>query len=163
MPRVPRIHQPKQLLAGALAGVLTGLLAQGGSAVAQIADVIRPDPRGDFRTLLIRGPRGTYPQRFWLVVDRDPGGLWCRDSSWRPVVALRLGAILEADLQESMLPALLNRQDVPYLRVRVKPLDILQDTRQGEPGKELSCAVRANMNFLAPIHPDSLGSVRLRP
>ncbi len=152
---VPRINQPMLLLAS--------FLALSGSAAAQVTDVILPDPRGDFRSLLIRGPRGDYMQRFWLVVDRDPGGLWCRDPAWKIVVALRLGAVLEADLQETKLPALLNRQGVPYLRVRVKPMDILRDNRIGEQGKELRCAVRANTNFLAPIHPDSLGSVRLRP
>jgi hypothetical protein len=71
--------------------------------------------------------------------------------------------VLEADLQEPRLPALLNRQGVPYLRVRVKPMDILRDHGLVAQGKELSCAVRANMNFLAPIQPDSLGSARLRP
>lgn len=152
---VPRINQPMLLLAG--------LLALCSSAAAQVADVIRPDPRGDFRSLLIRGPRGEYQQRFWLVVDRDPGGLWCRDPAWRVVAALRPGAVLEADLQETKLAALLNRQGFPYLRVRVKPMDILRDTRSGEQGKEFSCAVRANTNFLAPIHADSLKSVRLRP
>jgi hypothetical protein len=155
MLRVPGINQPMLLLAG--------LLAFAGSASAQIADVVLPDPRGDFRTLQIKGPRGANPQRFWLVLDRDPSGLWCRDPSWRPVVALRRGAVLEADLQDPKLPALLNRQGVPYLRVRVKPMDILRDNRIGEQGKEFSCAVRASANFLAPIHPDSLGGVLLRP
>jgi hypothetical protein len=152
---VPRINQPMLLLAG--------LLSLCGSASAQIADVILPDPRGDFRSLLISGPRGAYVQRYWLVVDRDPGGLLCRDPAWRVVAALRVGAVLEADLQEPKLPALLNRQGVPYLRVRVKPMDMLRDHRLAERGKELSCAVRANTNFLAPIHADSLGSVRFRP
>ena len=152
---VPRINQPMLLL--------VGHLALSGSAAAQVADVIRPDPRGDFRSQLIRGPRGAYQQRFWLVVDRDPGGLSCRDPAWRVVVALRVGAVLETDLQEAKLPALLNRQGIPYLRVRVKPMDILRDNRSGEQGKELSCAVRANTNFLAPINADSLASVRLRP
>lgn len=152
---VPRIHQPML--------PLVALLALSGSASAQIADVIRPDRRGDFRSLLIGGPRGDSLQRYWLVVDRDPGGLWCRDPAWRVVAALRLGAVLEADLQEPRLPALLNRQGVPYLRVRVKPMDILRDHGLVAQGKELRCAVRANMNFLAPIQPDSLGSVRLKP
>jgi hypothetical protein len=142
---------------------LAALLGLSGVASAQIAEVIRPDQRGDFRSLLVSGPRGGSLQRYWLVVDRDPGGLRCRDPAWRVVAALRLGAVLEADLQEPRLPALLNRQGVPYLRVRVKPMDILRDDGLVEQGKELSCAVRANMNFLAPIQPDSLGSVRLRP
>jgi hypothetical protein len=42
-------------------------------------------------------------------------------------------------------------------------MDILRDHGLVAQGKELSCAVRANMNFLAPIQPDSLGSARLRP
>ena len=143
--------------------LLVGVLAFSAVAPAQIADVIRPDPRGDFRLLQIRGPRGSYPQRFWLVVDRDPRGLWCRDGAWLRAVALRYGAVLEADLRASQPPPLLLRHGAPYLRVRVKPLDILVDARVSERGKELSCAVRANTNYLAPIQPDSLESIRLEP
>lgn len=143
--------------------LLVGLLAFSCSASAQVADVIRPDPRGDFRSLLIRGPRGGYAQRFWLVVDRDPRGLWCRDPVGRPLVALRPGAVLETDFQDPTLAPLLNRQGAVYVRLRVKPMDVLEDARVGERGKEFSCAVRANINYLAPIHPDSLESVRLRP
>ena len=155
MIKAARIIQPLLLL--------IGLLALSRSASAQLADVIRPDPRGDFRSLLIRGPRGDYAQRFWLVVDRDPRGLWCRDPMWRRLVALRLGAVLETDFQDPTLAPQLNRQGAPYLRVRVKPIDVLEDARIGGRGKEFSCAVRANINYLAPIHPDSLESVRLRP
>lgn len=155
MIKVSRIIQPLLLM--------VGLLAFCRSASAQLADVIRPDPRGDFRSLLIRGPRGEYVQRFWLVVDRDPRGLWCRDSLWRPLAALRPGAVLETDLQDRALTPLLNRQGAPYLRVWVKPMDVLEEARSGDRGKQFSCAVRANINYLAPIHPDSLESVRLRP
>ena len=143
--------------------LLAGVLALGSSAWAQVADVMTPDSRGDFRSPLVSGPRGAYPQRYWLVVDRDPQGLWCRDAFWRPAVALRSGAVLELDLRDPQQPSLLQHRGAPYLRVRVKPMDILVDARLGERGKELSCVVRANVNFLAPIHPDSLESVRLRP
>jgi hypothetical protein len=53
-------------------------------AQAQSGDVIRPGSDGDFRSIEIPGNRGSYPQRFWLVVDRDPRGLWCRDRQGRP-------------------------------------------------------------------------------
>ncbi len=64
-------------------------------ARAQVADVVRPDARGDYRSIRIAGPRGSTPQRFWLVVDRDPRGLLCRDRQGRAWIALRYGSVVQ--------------------------------------------------------------------
>lgn len=129
-------------------------------ALAQVADVTAPDSQGDFTTLEIPGARGTYPQRFWLVVDRDPRGLWCRDARGRALIALRRGAVVETAGARG--PLLLS-QGKPYLQVKIKSMDILHDARHRERGLSTSCVVRANSAFLAPINPDSLEAIFPKP
>lgn len=127
-----------------------------GIAQAQIAEVIRPDSQGDFRSVQVSGPRGTYIQKYWLVVDRDPQGLLCRDDRGRARIALRTGAVVALAPDDFRMPNPLLRDSKPYLRVQVKPMDILQDVRHRERGTLAVCAVRANTAFLAPINQDSL-------
>jgi|GEM_PF-1269013 hypothetical protein len=130
-------------------------------AQAQSADVIRPGSDGDFRSIEIPGNRGSYPQRFWLVVDRDPRGLWCRDLSGRPSIALKYGSVIESvDTSVTASPIMLS-QGKTYLLVRVKPVDILYDARLHGRGSPSTCLVRANSSFLAPINSESMGEVRL--
>lgn len=131
-------------------------------AEAQIAEVIRPDAQGDFSSILIPGARGPYPQRYWLVVDRDPRGLLCRDPHGRAWLALRYGAILELDhSQQQHAPQLIQAKS--YLRMVIKPVDILFDARFKQRGQSAVCSVRANSAFLAPVHPDSLEQLGVRP
>jgi hypothetical protein len=134
-----------------------------GIARAQIAEVIRPDARGDFHSIQVSGPRGTYVQRFWLVVDRDPRGLLCRDDFGRAWIALKNGAVVTLAPYAPGRPNPLIRDSKPYVRVQVKPMDILQDLRQRERGQEAVCAVRANTAFLTPINHDSLKAVLVKP
>lgn len=144
------------------AALLTVSLLLAPAAEAQTADVIRPNAQGDFATIMIPGARGAYPQRFWLVVDRDPRGLLCRDPHGRASIALRYGAIVELDQPDQQIsPQLI--QGKPYLRMAVKPVDLLYDVRLKGRGQSAVCSVRANSAFLAPIQPDSLERLRLRP
>jgi hypothetical protein len=133
------------------------------AGLAQSADVVRPDGQGDFRTVSVAGARGTYPQRFWLVVDRDPRGLRCRDRSWRAWIALRYGAVLSLASPDSAGLQPLLVQGKPYVWVDVKPIDLLYDVRFKDRGKAAVCAVRANSSFIAPIQPESLQQVQIRP
>ncbi|MEB3325869.1 MAG: hypothetical protein VKM17_11125 [Cyanobacteriota bacterium] len=153
-------HSWRRALLGGLCGLSLGPAQVVGSlpARSQVADVVHPDPQGDFPSLRLVGPRGQYGQRFWLVVDRDPRGLWCRDGQGRPLIALRRGAVLETDETD---PVIL-RLGKAYLRVRVKPVDVLYDARLKDRGTATICEVRANSSFLAPIHPDSLERVLKR-
>jgi hypothetical protein len=132
------------------------------AAQAQIAEVVRPDAQGDFATINIRGDRAIFQQRFWLVVDRDPRGLLCRDLHGRAWIALRYGAVLELDQAEQQSSQQLI-QGKPYLRMAIKPVDLLYDARFQGRGQSSVCFVRANSAFLPPIHPDSLEQIRLRP
>lgn len=125
-------------------------------AKAQSAEVIRPAADGDFRILDIPGNRGSYRQRFWLVVDRDPRGLWCRDITGRPSIALKTGSVIETDEPSFPATPLQLREGKAYLNVRIKPVDILYDARLRGRGRAALCLVRANSSFIAPINPDSL-------
>lgn len=133
-----------------------------GQASAQVAELIGADDQGDFHTVTVQSARGNYPQRFWLIVDQDPRGLICRDSSGRALIALRRGAVVETDpLQHS--PPRMPWQAKPYVRVRVKPVDLLLDARLHDRGRGGSCLVRANTAFITPILEDSLLDLPLRP
>jgi hypothetical protein len=130
-------------------------------AHAQVADVVSSDALGDYTSITVEGPRGGYIQRYWLVVDQDPRGLWCRDDKGRALMALRRGSVIET-ASKSASP-LTFRQTKPYLQVRIQPFDLLYDVRQRDRGKATSCVVRANSSFLAPILPDSLERLQLKP
>ena len=132
------------------------------SGHAQIADVVRPDEHGEFSSLWIAGARGSTPQRFWLVVDRDPRGLLCRDEQGRAWIALRYGSVVQLDQPERQRTPLLT-QGKPTLRLAVKAVDILYDARFRDRGKAAVCWVRANSAFLAPIQEDSLERALVRP
>lgn len=137
-------------------------------AQAQVADVVRPSASGDFVEVQREGPRGPVPQRLWLVVDRDPAGLLCRDAKGHALLALRPGAVLEADAGPGLPTPLQTRSGRPYLRLRVKPVDILSDRRIVGPAErrqeherwsqhpDTICQVRAHGAYLAPVLVESL-------
>ena len=54
-----------------------------------------------------------------------------------------------------------SRRDKPPNRRRT--MEIIHDVRQQERGQQVVCALRAHNAFLAPINPDSLEAVLLRP
>lgn len=147
-------------------GILICLLAAPSSfylslvAKAQSSDVIRPGPDGDFRTIQVPGNRGSYTQRYWLVVDRDPRGLFCRDPWGRPTIALKHGSVIETSGDTVNTKPLEQRQGKAYLRVNVKPEDILYDSRLRGTVNSITCVVRANSSFIAPINPDSMRAIQ---
>ena len=142
--------------------VLSLLLGFSKAALAQTADVIRPDAQGDFRSISEPGPRGSVVQRYWLVVDADPRGLHCRDALGRAWIRLRYGSVLQLDQPEQLGAAQLI-QGKPYLRMAIKSVDLLSDRRLKERGQSAVCFVRANRAYVAPIQPDSLEQMKLRP
>ena len=125
-----------------------------GAAGAQGAEVVPPDPQGDFRGLERQGPRGPIRQLHWLVVDPDPAGLACRDAAGRATVSLRPGAIVATDPTPPLPLRLV--QGRPWLRVLVPPRAIQRDTRPQERGQPARCWVRAHRAYLAPVLPEFL-------
>ena len=66
------------------------------AAQAQMTDVPEFDPNGDFYSARVRGNRGYYAHRQWLVVEADEAGLNCRNSNGTVVLTLAYGAIVDS-------------------------------------------------------------------
>jgi hypothetical protein len=144
------------------------VLAAGGlpfpAARAQVADVPAADRDGDFHSTRIAGHRGSYPQRQWLVVERDPGGLNCRDARGQVVAVLAYGAVVDSDLRGDDGEAILIVAGRPWLRLIAHPLDLREDLRPQELRlRPLACRVRAHARYVAPLNPDTLEPVRNPP
>lgn len=157
--RQHRLKGLARLLLGLSSIPLLGLaplrLAQ--PALAQLADVVTPDEEGNFDSVHLQGARGFYPQRQWLVVDRGSGGLRCRDVNGTVLVALRYGSVIDTDLNAMQASAISTDQGKPWLRVRVTPADFQADYRDRRFQNQLAiCRVRAHVNYLAPINPDTI-------
>ena len=155
----PRAPGPQWLVAGLLAGLMAGVALPGGPLRAQTLDVPQPDLQGNFAAGQASGDRGALPQRYWLVVDRDPRGLLCRDGQGRPSIALKYGAVIEALAPLAAAPPLPSGTTGTWLRVRVKPVAVLYDARLRDRGSEAICLVRAHSVYLAPVNADSLQQV----
>ena len=146
-------------LAVLIAGLLAATALHSDPLQAQTLDVPQPDPQGNFAAGQASGDRGPLPQRYWLVVDRDPRGLLCRDGQGRPSIALKYGAVIEALTPLAAAPPLPSGTTGTWLRVRVKPVALLYDARQRGRGSEAICVVRAHAMYLAPLNADSLQQV----
>jgi hypothetical protein len=130
------------------------------SAGAQIADVPPANANGDFISSRLPGSRSAYPQRQWLVVERDPAGLNCRDQRGQVVASLAYGAVVDSDLKGDGTEAIVVMAGRPWLQLLAHPFDLQQDLRpQGQRLQPVACRVRANGAYLAPLNPDSLQPV----
>jgi hypothetical protein len=130
------------------------------AARAQVADVVQANRDGDFLTTRIAGHRGFYPQRQWLVVDQDPDGLNCWDAQGRVVATLAYGAVVDSDPQGNDGEAILIVAERPWLRLIAHPFDLRKDLRPEALHLGLvSCKVRANAGYVAPLNPDTLDPV----
>lgn len=146
--------------AGLLLGVLVCSSFVCGPVSAQRADVPATDKSGNFRSTRMQGNRGVYQQTYWLVVDRDPAGLNCRNSKFsargpslqKQEVTLQPGAIIKADHYALDDDAISIVEGQTWLRVIVNQQATQHDGRQQERGKSYQCYVRANASFIAPIN-----------
>jgi hypothetical protein len=144
--------------------ILLGVLACSsfvcGPVSAQRADVPATDRSGNFRSTRMQGNRGVYQQTYWLVVDRDPAGLNCRNSKFRSrgpslqkqEVTLQPGAIIKADHYALDDDAISIVEGETWLRVIVNQAAMQYDGRRQERDKPYQCYVRANASFIAPIN-----------
>ena len=133
------------------------------SARAQIADVPLANANGDFISSRLPGNRSAYPQRQWLVVERDPAGLNCRDQGGQVLALLAYGAVVDSDLKGDGTEAIVVMAGRPWLQLLAHPFDLRQDLRpQGQRLYPVACRVRAHAALLAPINPDTLQPVAER-
>jgi hypothetical protein len=139
-----------------LVALITALLPWS-SAGAQIADVPLANADGDFLSTRLPGNRTAYPQRQWLVVERDPAGLNCRDERGQVVAVLAYGSVVDSDLKGDGTEAIVVIAGRPWLRLLAHPFDLRQDLRpQGLQVHPVACRVRAQAAFLAPLNPDTV-------
>jgi hypothetical protein len=157
--RGPRAAGHPNRLGSLAAALLTATALLGSPLRAQTLDVPQPDPQGNFAAGQASGDRGPLPQRYWLVVDRDPRGLLCRDGQGRPSIALKYGAVIEALAPLTAAAPIPSGTTGTWLQVRVKPVAVLYDARQRGRGSEAICQVRAHAVYLAPLNADSLRQV----
>jgi hypothetical protein len=115
---------------------------------------------GDFLSTRLPGNRSAYPQRQWVVVERDPAGLNCRDGRGQVLALLAYGAVVDSDLKGDDSEAIVVMAGRPWLRLRAHPFDLRQDLRpQGQRVHPVACLVRAHAAYLAPLNPDTLPPV----
>ena len=126
-----------------------------GRVHAQRADVVRPDKQGDFLTTLVQGNRGTYQQRYWLVVDQSPGGLNCREGQ-TIIASYQYGDVLMAHAKPygdgSLNNAISIIADKTYLTISDDRDFMLADKERKPEGGNFQCNVRANSKLILPIN-----------
>ena len=149
-----RTHPLRSVAFGCWLASLNLVLAS--AATAQVPDVVKPAGDGDFPSISVSGFRGVHPQRYWLVVDRDPRGLLCRNEKGQALLALKYGSVIETDLSPSSPSPLSFQQGKSVVRVKVLPIHLLFDARLKHRGTSTTCTVRANTAFIAPVNGESI-------
>ena len=159
-----------------LIAIITSLFIFEGKAIAQEADVPKPNGNGDFNSIFLQGNRGFYAVQKWLIIqsvesEANGGTVNCRYTPNGEIRSrIQRGAILTAVFNKTAMgrvpnphtsaddAIVLDSSGSPWLRVigtreelayPVKPL-IFYDL--GE------CYVRANLKYIAPINPDAINS-----
>jgi hypothetical protein len=157
-----------------LIAVISSLFVLEGKAIAQEADVPKPNGNGDFNSIFLQGNRGFYAVQKWLIIqsvesEANGGTVNCRYTPNGKIRSrIQRGAILTAVFNKTAMgrvpnphtsaddAIVLDSSGSPWLRVigtreelayPVKPL-IFYDL--GE------CYVRANLKYIAPINPDAI-------
>jgi hypothetical protein len=157
-----------------LVAIIFSLIIFEDQAIAQSANVPKPNLSGDFSSIFLQGNRGFYAVQKWLViqpVESEINGdvVNCRYTPNGEIRSrIQRGAILTAVFNQTAngrVPnphtsaddaIVLDSSDSPWLRVigtreelayPVKPLTF---NDLGE------CYVRANLKYIAPINPDAI-------
>ena len=126
---------------------------------AQRADSAAFDRQGDFHSSRIRGNRGFYQQRYWLVVDTDRKGLNCRDQR-RLVASFSYGDVLMADVPPTSDEAITQINGYTYLRIADERSFLRRVGNRISDDKRFTCLVRANVKFIAPINMDDFTTLK---
>jgi hypothetical protein len=130
-------------------------------ALAQRADVPEVDRDGNFRSSRVQGNRGFYQQTHWLVVDRDPSGLNCREMpQGKPYAVFRYGDIVKANHFEPGDDAISIMNGQTWLRVTSQETWKIVNPAQRGRDRTVECIVRANSAFIAPINLDDLRDIK---
>ena len=126
---------------------------------AQRADSAAFDRQGDFHSSRIRGNRGFYQQRYWLVVDTDRRGLNCRDQR-RLVARFSYGDVLMADVPLASGEAIVQIDGHTLLRVVDERSYLRIGADKISANRQFSCLVRANAKYIAPINMEDFTTLK---
>ncbi|MBT9315672.1 hypothetical protein [Leptothoe spongobia] len=122
------------------------------AAQAQMSDVPAFDTDGDFHSARVRGNRGYYSHRQWLVVEPDVEGLNCRNENGTVVLTLAYGAIVDSVFDNGDAIRSINGQ--PWLKVNVSAMDLRRQVADDFAVVQ-TCYVRSNNQHIAPLNPDT--------
>lgn len=166
--------------------LLTGLLISTlffdeNRALAQVGEVPNPDSNGDFKSSFQQGNFGFYKINKWLVVQpmvssAKDYALNCRyEPNGQIRSRIQRGAIITAvfngtvnlhrtDAPDPIYDAIvLDSNGSPWLRVKGSQNELAYPAESTSFEQLGQCYVRANLKYIAPINPDSLGSYTKEP
>ena len=157
-----------------LIAIISVLLIFEDKAIAQEADVPKPNGNGDFNSIFVQGNRGYYAVKKWLVIqfvesEVNDHTVNCR---YTPNGEIRSriprGAILTAVFNQTAqgrVPnpptsaddaIVLDSSGSPWLRVIGTRKELAYPVRPLTFDDLGECYVRANLKYIAPINPDAI-------
>jgi hypothetical protein len=167
---LPNLCNPPILLGA----IISASLIFADKAIAQAADVPKPNSNGDFNSIFVQGNRGFYAVNKWLVTqfiasEINGGTVNCR---YMPNGEIRSqiprGAILTAVFNQTAkgrVPSphtaaddaiVLDSNGSPWLRVIGTKEELAYPVRPLTFADLGECYVRANLKYIAPINPDAI-------
>jgi hypothetical protein len=157
-----------------LVTIIFSLLIFKDKAIAQAADVPKPNGNGDFNSIFVQGNRGYYAVKKWLVIqfvesEVNGGTVNCRYTPNGEIRSrIQRGAILTAVFNQTVkgrVPnphtadddaIVLDNSDSPWLRVIGTREELAYPVRPLTFDDLGECYVRANLKYIAPINPDAI-------
>jgi hypothetical protein len=170
--KITKLNLDKLLIL--LGTTIFSLLILEDKAIAQAADVPKPNLSGDFSSIFLQGNRGFYAVQKWLVIESveseiNGGTVNCRYSPNGEIRSrIQRGAILTAVFNKTAkgrVPnphtdaddaIILDSSGSPWLRVIGTREELAYPVRSLTFDDLGECYVRANLKYIAPINPDAI-------
>jgi hypothetical protein len=157
-----------------LAAIIFSVLNFEDKAIAQAADVPKPNASGDFNSIFPQGNRGFYAVQKWLIIqsvesEANGGNVNCRYTPNGEIRSrIQRGAILTAVFNKTTMgrvpnphtsaddAIVLDSSGYPWLRVIGTREELAYPVRPLTFYDLGECYVRANLKYIAPINPDAI-------
>jgi len=157
-----------------LVAIISSLLIFEDKAIAQAADVPKPNGNGDFNSIFLQGNRGYYAVKKWLVIqfvesEVNGGTVNCRYTPNGEIRSrIQRGAILTAVFNQTAKGRVPNphtsaddaivsdSSGSQWLRVIGTSEELAYPVRPLTFSDLGECYVRANLKYIAPINPDAI-------
>ncbi|MEI6330695.1 MAG: hypothetical protein WCP16_15760 [Pseudanabaena sp. ELA645] len=157
-----------------LAAIIFSVLNFEDKAIAQAADVPKPNASGDFNSIFLQGNRGFYAVQKWLIIqsvesEANGGTVNCRYTPNGEIRSrIQRGAILTAVFNKTTMgrvpnphtsaddAIVLDSSGYPWLRVIGTREELAYPVRPLTFYDLGECYVRANLKYIAPINPDAI-------